>query len=212
MKKAFRTGGYLAAALLAVLLLPRPVATAEAAPRLALPHARAPASPLTAILLIARSAVSDPNFAGSIVVVMNDLGPAPVGIIINRPMPLPVSRFFPKLRRLAQMHEKVYYGGPVEFGKVWYLLRAAKAPAGAVRVCDGVYVSSDRKLLLKLLARKKPMQGVRIFVGHAGWEPGQLQAEIEGGAWALRQADAQSIFDPRPLRPWPPPRGPSRGT
>ncbi|MGH8295859.1 MAG: hypothetical protein ACRETZ_10250, partial [Steroidobacteraceae bacterium] len=102
MKKAFRTGGYLAAALLAVLLLPRPVATAEAAPRLALPHARAPASPLTAILLIARSAVSDPNFAGSIVVVMNDLGPAPVGIIINRPMPLPVSRFFPKLRRLAQ--------------------------------------------------------------------------------------------------------------
>lgn len=212
MKKAFRVGGCLAAVLLAMLLLPRSVAAAGAAPRHAVPHARAPASALTAILIVAQDVVSDPNFAGSIVVVMNNLGPAPVGIILNRPMSLPVSRFFPRLGRLAHVQEKVYYGGPVEFGKVWYLFRAAKARAGAVRVCDGVYVSSDRKLLLQLLARKKPMQGLRIFVGHAGWAPGQLQAEIEGGAWSARRADAKSIFDPGPLRPWPPPRGSDRGT
>ncbi len=43
---------------------------------------------LTSILIVAQGAVSDPNFGGSIVLVMNNLGPAPVGIIINRPMPL----------------------------------------------------------------------------------------------------------------------------
>ena len=32
---------------------------------------------------------------------MNNLGPAPVGIIINRPMPIPVSRLFPDLKRLG---------------------------------------------------------------------------------------------------------------
>lgn len=163
------------------------------------------------MLLVARRVVADPNFGGSIVVVMNNLAPAPVGIIINRPMPISVARLFPQLKH-AHVHARVYYGGPVGFGKAWYLFRAKTAPAGAVRVCDGVYVSARRKLLRELLARRKPMQGLRIFVGHAGWAPGQLQAEIEGGAWAPRRADANAIFHPRPLRPWPASRAAKPGT
>ncbi|MBW4051685.1 MAG: YqgE/AlgH family protein [Proteobacteria bacterium] len=213
MSEAFRIRSFLAAAGLAVLLLlPSPLAAAGAAPPPAVPNARAAARALTAILLVARGAVADPNFGGSIVVVMNNLAPAPVGIIINRPMPISVVRLFPQLQRLAHVHARVYYGGPVEFGKAWYLFRAKTAPAGAVRVCDGVYVGAGRKLLLELLARKNPMQGLRIFVGHAGWTPGQLQAEVEGGAWAARRADADSIFHPKPLRPWPSPRSGKPGT
>jgi len=178
------------------------------------PPARKPAGKLTSILIVAQDVVSDPNFEGSIVVVMNNVGPAPIGIIINRPMPLSVSRFFPKLKQLAGSHERVYYGGPVEFGEVWYLFRAKSAPDPdtALRVCDGVYVSSSRKLLLRLLGRRQPMRGLRIFVGHAGWAPGQLQAEIQGGAWAPRRADAESIFDPKPLHPWPSAGAPGGGT
>jgi putative transcriptional regulator len=201
VKYPFRKRGRLTAALLAVTVL---LGSAPSVP--------APASKLTAILIVARSVVTDPNFAGSVVLVMNDLGPAPVGIIINRPTPLTVARFFPQLRRIAPAHGRMYYGGPVEFGKVWYLLRAKAAPASAVRVCRGVYVSSDRKLLLRLLARKDPLRGLRLFIGHAGWAPGQLQAEIEGGAWAPRGADADSIFDPKPLRPWPAHGGAGGGT
>lgn len=213
---AFRAQRYLAAALLVMLLLPVSSATTSAgsaAAKPAAPSTTAPANTLTSILIVAQGVVSDPNFGGSIVVVMNNLGPAPVGIIINRPMPLTVSHFFPKLKRLAQVQDKVYFGGPVEFGTVWYLFRAKTAPgAAAFRVCDGVYVSSDDKLLLKLLSRPDPMQGLRIFVGHAGWYPGQLQGEIQGGAWTPQRADADSIFNPEPQRPWPTAPGPKRGT
>ena len=215
MKKAFRAQRYLAAALIVMLLLPgsSPTTSAAGAPvKPAAPSVPAPANTVTAILLVAQGVVSDPNFGGSIVVVMNNLGPAPVGIIINRPMPLAVSRFFPKLKRLTQVRDKMYFGGPVEFGTVWYLFRAKTAPASAIRVCDGVYVGSDQKLLLQLLSRPNPMQGLRIFVGHAGWFPGQLQAEIQGGAWTPKRADANSIFNPQPQLPWPAPRGPKRGT
>lgn len=203
-----------AAALVAVLLmpgLPRPAIAAGAPAGPTLGAAKAPANALTAILLVAQEAVSDPNFGGSIVVVMNNLAPAPVGIIINRPTPILVSRLFPKLKRLAQVHGRVYFGGPVELDTVWFLLRADSAPKGAIRVCDGVYVSSSRKLLLELLGRKQPMQGLRIFLGHAGWAPGQLQAEIEGGAWAPRRADADSIFNPGPKLPWPSRKGAKGG-
>src|SRR4029077_7795195 len=71
--------------------------------------------PLNAILIVARDELPDSNFGHGIVLVMNNLGPGPVGIIINRPMPIPVSRLFPEIERLAQVRDKVYFGGPVDF-------------------------------------------------------------------------------------------------
>jgi putative transcriptional regulator len=159
--------------------------------------------PLNAILVIARDDLPDPNFADSIVLVMNNLGPGPVGIIINRPMPIPVSRLFPDIERLAQVRDKVYFGGPVDFGSVWFLFRAVTPPEHAIRACDGVYLSADRQLLLQLLGRNKPMDSLRIFLGHAGWAPGQLEAEIERRDWTSKRAEMEAIFSGKGEHPWP---------
>jgi putative transcriptional regulator len=168
------------------------------------------AKPLTAILLIARSELPDPNFEGSILLIMNNLGPAPVGIIVNRPTHVAVSEVFPDLKRLARLHDKVYYGGPVEFGSVWFLFRAATPPAHAIQVFDGVCLSANRKLLLQLLGRDKPTDGLRIFIGHAGWASGQLEAEIDRGDWTLARADANAIFSGKSEHFWPESHVPSR--
>jgi len=63
---------------------------------------------------------------------MNNLGPAPVGIIVNRPMPITVSQLLPDLKQLAQVRDKVYFGGPVAFDSVWFLFRAPKRPEHAI--------------------------------------------------------------------------------
>jgi putative transcriptional regulator len=141
---------------------------------------------------------------------MNNLAPAPVGIIINRPMPIPVSRLFPDLKRLAQVRDKVYFGGPVDFGSVWFLFRAATPPEHAIQACDGIYLSADRQLLLQLLGRDKPMDSLRIFVGPAGWAPGQLEAEIEQRHWTLKRAETEAIFGGKSKHPWPSPQAPKR--
>ena len=138
--------------------------------------------------------MTDSDFADSVVLVMNNLGPAPVGIIINRPTPIPVSRLFPDLKRLTQVRDKVYFGGPVDFGSVWFLFHATAPPEHAIQACEGVYLSADRHLLLQLLGRDKPMESLRIFVGHAGWAPGQLEAEIERHDWTLKRAETEAIF------------------
>jgi len=161
------------------------------------------AKPLTAILLVARDDLPDPNFSDSIVLVMNNLAPGPVGIIINRPMQIPVSHLFPDVERLAKVTDKVYLGGPIDLGAVWFLFRAATPPEHAILTCDGVYLSADRELLRKLLGRDKPMDGLRIFLGHAGWAPGQLEAEIERRDWTLKRADAEAIFGGKSDHPWP---------
>jgi len=171
------------------------------------PASSADTKPLTAILIVARDDLPDSNFAHSFVLVMNNLGPGPVGIIINRPMPIPVSRLFPDMKRLAPVGDKVYFGGPVDFGSVWFLFRAATPPEHAIQACDGVYLSADRELLLQLLGRKKPMDSLRIFLGHASWAPGQLEGEIAQHDWTSRRAETEAIFGGKSEYPWPSPQG-----
>jgi putative transcriptional regulator len=169
------------------------------------------AKPLTTILLVAKEALRDPNFGDSVVLVMNNIGPAPTGIIINRPTKLPVSRLFPDLERLAQLNETVYFGGPVAIGTVSFLVRADAPPEHAKEVLDGVYLSTDPDLLRTLLSRDKPMEGLRIFMGYSGWARGQLEAEIARGSWALAPADASAIFEGKSERPWPAREAPDAG-
>jgi putative transcriptional regulator len=170
------------------------------------------AKPPTAILLVARASLPDSDFSDSVVLVMNNLAPAPVGLIVNRPTQVGIAELFPDLKRLARLHDKIYFGGPVEFTSVWFLFRAATAPERAIRAFDGVYLSADRTLLLELLGRDKPMEGLRIFLGHAGWMPGQLEAEIERGAWNLERANAEAIFSGRSEHTWPGSRLPAPST
>jgi putative transcriptional regulator len=161
------------------------------------------AKPLTAILIVARAELPDRNFRDSVVLVMNNLGPAPVGVIINRPTKVDVSHLFPDLERLGKLHDKVYFGGPVDFETVWFLFRAEAPPEHSAQAFDSVYISADPELLLKLLGRDKPMDGLRIFVGHSGWGPGQLQAEMARGDWTVKPAEADTIFKGKSEHPWP---------
>jgi putative transcriptional regulator len=162
---------------------------------------------LTAILLVARNGLPDPDFADSVVLVMNNLGPAPVGVIVNRPTKIAVAELFPQLKQLTRLHDKVYFGGPVEYGSVWFLFRASSAPEHAIRAIDGLYLSADEPLLMRLLNRDKPMDGLRIFIGHSGWAPGQLESEIANGDWALQHANPEAIFNGKSEHAWPAPQG-----
>lgn len=163
--------------------------------------------PLTAILITAPTGLPDDNFAGSTVLVMNNLGPAPVGVIVNRPTKFPVSQLFPNLRNLERVRDKVYFGGPLDLQTVWFLVRAGKPPAHAIKAFEGVYISASRELLVRLLSRDKPMEGLRLFIGHAGWAPGQLEAEIGRGDWTLSHADPDAVFNNKADHPWPSQQG-----
>src|SRR5207344_118931 len=77
--------------------------------------------PLAAILLVARAELPDSNFRDSVVLVMNNIGPGPGGLILNRPTRIAVARLFPDLGRLAETGDKLYFGGPVAIASVPFL-------------------------------------------------------------------------------------------
>ena len=91
--------------------------------------------------------------------VMNNIGPAPLGVIVNRPTRIAVARLFPDLEQLATLEDKVYFGGPVDLTKVSFVFRADRKHERAIQVVDGVYFSVDRELLRKLLDREQPNGG-----------------------------------------------------
>jgi putative transcriptional regulator len=161
-------------------------------------------APLTAIVITAKTELPDDNFAQSTALVLNNIGPAPVGLIVNRPTKFAVAHLFPELGpELARVHDRIFFGGPVEPETVWFLVRATRAPEHSIKAFDDVYISSSRELLIRLLRRRKPMEGLRIFIGHAGWAPGQLEAEIRHGDWTLGKARADTIFSNKNNHPWP---------
>jgi putative transcriptional regulator len=170
---------------------------------LAWPAAADDAKPLTTILITARTELPDPNFKDSVVLVMNNLADAPVGVIVNRPTRITVASAFPELKNLAPLNDKLYFGGPVEIASASFLFRADTPPENATKVLDGIYFSGNRELLLKLLGRDKPMEGLRIFIGHSGWGPGQLENEISRGDWKLAPAESDAIFGGKSEHPWP---------
>jgi putative transcriptional regulator len=142
---------------------------------------------VTAIFLVARAELPDPRFKDSVVLVMNQMRPVPVGVIINKPTRITVSQLFPELERLAGLDDKVYFGGPVD---------------DVTEVLDGVYFSTNGELLRELLGRDKPVEGLRIFIGYSSWAPGQLESEVSHGDWNLAPANASAIFDGKPERRW----------
>ena len=161
------------------------------------------AKPLTTIFIVASADLPDPNFRGSTVLVMNNIGPAPVGVILNRPTRLAISQLFPDVEGIAHLQDKLYFGGPVEITSVSFVFRAPKRPEPAIEVLDGVYFSANRELLDELLKREKPLDGLRIFIGHSAWAPGQLEAEIGRSDWTLAPATADKVFERKSEHPWP---------
>jgi putative transcriptional regulator len=160
------------------------------------------AQPMKSILPVARKNLPDPFFRNSVVLVTRSGGPVPVGVIVNRPTDVPLSRVFPDIERLRLREETLFFGGPVTPEQLVVVFRAAVPPTEAIEVLEGVYMSASGELLRELLGRENPVEGLRIFAGYAGWAPGQLESEVTRADWHLATADARMIFDEKPERLW----------
>lgn len=160
------------------------------------------ASPMSSIFLVARKDLPDPFFRDSVVLVTHRGGPVPIGVIINRPTQVPLSRAIPDLEKSPVRDAKLSFGGPVGAEQMVVVFRAAAPRKDAIEVFEGVYMSSSPEVLRELLGRKEPVKGLRVFAGHAAWAPGQLEAEVARGDWHLARADAATIFEKKPESLW----------
>jgi putative transcriptional regulator len=149
-------------------------------------------------LLIASPAMSDPNFARTVVAIANHDEDGALGIVLNRPSETEVVDAVPELDGVVDSDEVVYVGGPVQPAIV--VLAEFENPAEAAYLVVGaVGLVSDRTGLEHLgsaTARR------RVYAGYTGWGPGQLEAELEREDWIVEPALAADVFAEDPLELW----------
>jgi hypothetical protein len=88
----------------------------------------------------------------------------------------------------------VYLGGPVQPEAVVVLADFADVEQAEVAVVDSIGFLPGE---IEDTSALGELRGVRIFAGYAGWAPGQLEDELEEGAWIVVTARSSDVFTTR---------------
>ena len=81
-----------------------------------------------ALLLVAKPALRDPNFARTVVLVNRRSDDSALGIIINRPTRRTMASLFPEHAPSKKVADPLYFGGPSGRSAVFGLIRLKQSP------------------------------------------------------------------------------------
>ncbi len=151
-------------------------------------------------LLVAAPPLVDPNFDRTVVLVLEHGPDGALGIVLNRPTGTDLGEVLPEWRALASEPAVVFTGGPVAGDAVIALARGQLGRVESfVEVVAGI---GTIDLGLDPLDLGAPLASLRVFVGYAGWAPGQLEGELEQGAWFVVPFDHDDPFVADPETMW----------
>ena len=150
-------------------------------------------------LLIASPALVDPNFARTVLLIAEHTPDGAMGLVLNRPSGDAVVESVEELDGFVALNDPVYVGGPVQTEAVMVLAEFEEPSRAAALVVEDVgFLPADADLV-ELSGRTRR---AKVFAGHAGWGPGQLDAELEEGSWIVLDADVDELFSQAPEELW----------
>jgi putative transcriptional regulator len=163
--------------------------------------AQEPVAPAKGMFLVATPTIDGGPFFESVVLLLSHGEDGTLGLILNRETRVSLSEALPDLDVEAPSHT-LYFGGPVALEGLLVLFRSVVPPENAEAVIEDVHFSGDRDVLETLVKENQQSDEIRIFIGHSGWAPGQLDAELRRGAWDVMPADAFTVFQTKPELLW----------
>jgi putative transcriptional regulator len=170
--------------------------------------------------LVANPALPDPNFDRTVVLLLAHEDEGALGLVLNRPSDTEVDGPLPQWERLAARPSVVFVGGPVRPGAAICLARVAGQPgseafANDVDGSDETDESDETAGWTRLVGELGTLdleqdpddlslgvEAIRVFAGYAGWGPGQLEREIDAGAWFVVPARPEDVMSDNPESLW----------
>ena len=152
---------------------------------------------LTGKLLVASPHMADPNFAKTVIFMLEHDEHGALGIVVNHELgAAPAADVLKGLGVQADGATgqiKVFLGGPVE-PQVAFVLHSTDYKTSATRnVTSGVSVTGNSAILEAISHGNGPKKSL-LALGYAGWGPGQLEAEMAHDAWYVAPADPNVVF------------------
>jgi putative transcriptional regulator len=132
-------------------------------------------------LLISEPFLPDPNFERSVVLLCENNDEGSFGFVLNKPSLLSLGEVI----EMNHLKETVFVGGPVQQDTLHFIHRNSTL-IDAREIHEGVYWGGKFEALITLIDTNQ-MQAcdVRFFLGYSGWEPGQLDEELEANSWIV---------------------------
>ena len=156
----------------------------------------------TGKLLVATPLIGDGNFERTVVLMLTHQEEGAAGVVLNRPSGLLVSDALPQWAPHLSPPPSMFIGGPVSNESVVALARVRHFPEeGWWAPVLGLVGTLDLEAEVDEVA--DAVDGIRLFAGYAGWSPGQLEDEIESGAWFVVDADPGDPLTENPGDLWP---------
>jgi putative transcriptional regulator len=159
-------------------------------------------------LLVATPPLDDPNFDRSVVFMIEHDADGALGVVLNRfddfgpgldVLALGIDTMDSWLPLLAQP-ARLHAGGPVGDDSLIALASSSSATAPGWALIGGTVGTVD------LTSRPGDMGAmfdqVRVFRGYSGWAAGQLEAELDDGAWMVFDALVEDVFCADPVGLW----------
>jgi len=156
---------------------------------------------LTGKLLVASPKLDDSNFERTVVLVCSHAGEGAFGLVLNRPLEVPVPAAAPDWPVPLAPPGALFHGGPVGTSMLFAIGEGAVTPREAwslsvlpeIGVLDLTHIED---------AIADGVSRSRVFAGYAGWGAGQLEGELAAEAWFVVDATAADIFTAQPERAW----------
>jgi putative transcriptional regulator len=156
-------------------------------------------------MLIAMPVMEDERFQRSVIYVCAHSSEGAMGIIVNRPagsidfpgllMQLNIIKKGERIVLPENAEEmKVLRGGPVETGRGFVLHSSDFFIQGSTLPIDDEISLTATLDILKAIATGAGPKRAILALGYAGWDPGQLENEIQHNGWLHCPADSDLVF------------------
>lgn len=165
-------------------------------------------SPLAGRLLVAEPALADPNFARTVVFLIEHSADGALGLVLNRPGPVEVRDAVPAWAAYVA-DPTVFVGGPVTPEGALCLARARPGRtflSGDGRSVGPLQAISPTLGVVDLHGDPSELTddvgALRVFGGYAGWHAGQVEAELMAGGWFVLDGRDDDVFTENPDHLW----------
>jgi putative transcriptional regulator len=140
----------------------------------------------------------DPNFHRTVVLVCEHDEDGAMGLVLNRPSPIPADQAIPELGDALGPGDRLWVGGPVQTTSVVVL-------ADFVDASGGMTVAGSVGLVVPDVDLEDVAAAVtraRAFLGYAGWGGGQLDGEVASEDWIIADFAPEDAFTDDPDQLW----------
>lgn len=156
-------------------------------------------------MLIAMPGMPDPRFEKSVLYLCAHSASGAMGIIVNRAFEaVTFDELMTQLGIEPSIHlgdQHVHFGGPVEMARGFVLHTTDVVGDDSIVVDERIALTATLDILRAIADGHGPQRSL-FALGYAGWDAGQLDAEIQQNGWLTAPADPDLLFDPTLENKW----------